>query len=147
MPGQVIRRSIRLEGMEATRLVQCNINGILRPLLLLARAGILVDLDIFLLPRLRLLLRWLLLLRLLIALISRMLATAGACLLLLYGRHLGRTVPIIRPIISSLVPVIRAMKLPRCPGTTIVSAARTVPDLPTQVRVAWDLPTHNCQLS
>jgi hypothetical protein len=42
------------------------------------------------------------------------------CLLLLYGRHLGRTVPIIRPIISSLVPVIRVMELLRCSGTTVV---------------------------
>jgi hypothetical protein len=60
------------------------------------------------------------LLRLLITLISRMLATASACLILLYGRHLGRPVPIIRFVISSLVPVIRAIKLPRCPGTTVV---------------------------
>jgi hypothetical protein len=68
-----------------------------------------------------LLLRWLLLLlRLLIALISRTLATAGACLLLFYGRHLGRAIPIIRPVISSLVPVIRAIELSRCPGTTVV---------------------------
>jgi hypothetical protein len=68
------------------------------------------------------LLRWLLLLlRLLIALISRTLATAGACLLLLYGRHLGQTVPIIWPIISPLVPVIRAIEPPRCAGTTVIA--------------------------
>jgi hypothetical protein len=60
------------------------------------------------------------LLRLLIALISRMLATAGACLLLLYGCHLGRAIPIIRPVISSFVPVIRAIELPGSPGTIVV---------------------------
>jgi hypothetical protein len=99
--------------MEATGLVQCYIYGVLQPLLLLARADILVDPDIFLLPRLHLLMRQLLLLlRLLIALISRTLATAGACLLLLYNRHLGQIVTIIRPIISPLVPVIRAVELP-----------------------------------
>jgi hypothetical protein len=56
-------------------------------LLLLASAatGILVDPDILFLEGLRLLL---LLLRLLIALISRTLATAGAPLFFLYGRYL-----------------------------------------------------------
>jgi hypothetical protein len=62
-----------------------------------------------------------LLLRLLVALISHMLATAGACLLLLYGRHLGQTIPIIRPVISPLIPVIRVIELPRFTGTTIVA--------------------------
>jgi hypothetical protein len=52
-------------------------------LLASADAGILVDLDILFLEGLRLLL-----LRLLIALISRTLATAGAPLFFLHGRHL-----------------------------------------------------------
>jgi hypothetical protein len=54
-------------------------------LLASAAAGILLDLDILFLEGLRLLL---LLLRSLIALISRTLATAGAPLLFLYCRHL-----------------------------------------------------------
>jgi hypothetical protein len=49
-----------------------------------AAAGILVDPDILLLEGMCLLL----LLRLLVALISRTLATAGAPLLFLHGRHL-----------------------------------------------------------
>jgi hypothetical protein len=81
-----------------------------------AAAGILVDPDILLLERLRLLL----LLRLLIALISWALATAGTPLLLFDGRYLCRSVPIIRPVISPLVPVIRAIELPRSPGVVIV---------------------------
>jgi hypothetical protein len=52
-----------------------------------ATADILVDPDILFLEGLRLLLR-LLLLRLLIALVSRTLATAGAPLLFLHGRYL-----------------------------------------------------------
>jgi hypothetical protein len=88
-------------------------------LLLLAgtSAGILVGPDILLLERLCLLL-WLLrlllllLLRLLIALISRTLATAGAPLLFLHSRYLRCSVPVIRPFISSLVPVVSAIILP-----------------------------------
>jgi hypothetical protein len=85
-------------------------------LLLLASAaiGILVDPDIIFLEGLSLLLRLLLLLlRLLIALISRTLATASAPLFFFYSRHLGRAVPVIRPVISPFVPVIRAIELPR----------------------------------
>jgi hypothetical protein len=112
----MIRRLTRLESVENTGLVHGQINCILWPLLLLARSSILVNPHILLLPWLHLLLRWLLLLlrllRLLIALISRTLATTGACLLLLHSRHLGQPVPIIWPIISSLVPVIRAIELP-----------------------------------
>jgi hypothetical protein len=115
----MIHRLTRLESVENTGLVHGQINCILRPLLLLASAGILVNPDILFLPRMRLLLWWLLLL-LLIALIPRTLATAGACLLLLYGRHLGRPVPIIRLVISSLILVIRVIELPRCPSTTVV---------------------------
>jgi hypothetical protein len=67
----MIRRLTRLESVENTRLVHGQTNCILWPLLLLASAGILVNPDILFLPRLRLLLWWLLLLlRLLIALIS-----------------------------------------------------------------------------
>jgi hypothetical protein len=85
-------------------------------------AGILVDPDILFLEGLRLLLRLLLLLllRLLIALISRMLATANAPLLLFHGCYLCRAIPIIRPLISPLIPVIWAIKLPRSPGVAIV---------------------------
>jgi hypothetical protein len=109
----MIRRLTWLESMEATGLVHSQIYCIFRPLLFLASADILVNPHILFLPRLRLLLRWLLLLlRLLIALISQMLATAGACLFLLYGRHLGQAIPIIRPVISSFVPVIRVIELP-----------------------------------
>jgi hypothetical protein len=73
-------------------------------------AGILVDPDILFLEGLCSLLRLLLLLlRLLIALISRTLATAGAPLLFLHGRYLCRAIPIIRPFISPLIPVIRAI--------------------------------------
>jgi hypothetical protein len=82
-------------------------------------AGILVDPDILFLEGLRLLLR-LLLLRLLIALVSRPLATAGALLLFLHGCYLCRSVPIIRPLISPLVLVIRAIELPRSPGIAII---------------------------
>jgi hypothetical protein len=89
----MIRRLSRLESMETTWLVHGQIYFVLRPLFFLAIAGILVNPHILFLPWLCLLLRWLLLLlrllRLLIALISRTLATAGTCLLLLYGRHLG----------------------------------------------------------
>jgi hypothetical protein len=117
----MIRRLTRLKSMEATWLVHSQIYYILWPRLFLASACILVNPHIHLLPQLRLLLWWLLLLlRLLIALISWTLATAGACLLLLYSLHLGRAVSIIQPVISSLVLVIRAIELPRCPGTTIV---------------------------
>jgi hypothetical protein len=88
-----------------------------------AAAGILVDPDILFLQGLRLLLRLLLLLlllRLLIALISRTLATAGAPLLFLHGLYLRRAIPIIRPFISPLIPVIRVIELPRSPGVVIV---------------------------
>jgi hypothetical protein len=78
-------------------------------LLASAGAGILVHPYILFLEGLRLLL---LLLRLLIVLISRTLATAGAPLLFFYGRHLGQTVPVVLPVISSLVPVIGAIELP-----------------------------------
>jgi hypothetical protein len=77
--------------------------------------GILVDPDILLLKGLRLLLR-LLLLRLLISLVSRTLAIAGASLFFLYCGHLCRSIPVIRPLISSLVSVISAIELPRSPG-------------------------------
>jgi hypothetical protein len=82
----MIRRLTRLKCVKHTRLVHRQTHYILRPLLLLASAaaGILVDPDILFLEGLRLLL----LLRLLIALISQMLATAGAPLFFLYGRHL-----------------------------------------------------------
>jgi hypothetical protein len=67
----MIHRLIRLEGVETTWLVHHNIDGILRPLLLLASAGILVDPHVLLLPWLLWLLRLLLLLLgLLILLIS-----------------------------------------------------------------------------
>jgi hypothetical protein len=82
-------------------------------------AGILVDPDILFLEGLRLLL-WLLLLRLLIALVSRPLATAGALLLFLHGCYLCCSIPIIRPFISPLVPVISAIELPWSPGIAIV---------------------------
>jgi hypothetical protein len=113
----MIRWLTRLESVEHTGLVHGQINCILRPLLLLASAGILVNLDILFLPRLHLLL---LLLRLLIALISRTLATARAYLLLLYGRHLGQAISIIRPVISSLILIIRAIELPGSPGIIVV---------------------------
>jgi hypothetical protein len=65
-------------------------------------AGILIDPHVLLLEGLCLLLRlFLLLLRLLIALISRTLATAGAPLLFLYGCYLCRSIPVIRPFLSS----------------------------------------------
>jgi hypothetical protein len=84
-------------------------------------AGILVDPDILFLEGLRLLLRLLLLLlRLLIALVSRPLATAGAPLLFLHSCYLCHSIPIIRPFISPLVPVIRAVELPRSPGVVVV---------------------------
>jgi hypothetical protein len=122
----MICRLTRLKCVEHTGLVHGQTNCILRPLLLLASAGagILVNLDILFLPRLRLLLRWLLLLlRLLITLISRTLATVGACLLFFYGHHLGRTVPVIQPIISLLVPVIGAIELPRSTDIVVVPLA------------------------
>jgi hypothetical protein len=81
-----------------------------------AAADILVDPDILLLEGLRLLL----LLRLLIALISRTLATTGALLLFLHSCYLCHSIPVIRPFISSLVPVIRAIVLPWSPGAVVV---------------------------
>jgi hypothetical protein len=99
-------------------------NCILWPLLFLSSAasGILVDPYILFLEGLRLLL-WLLLLllRLLIALISRTLATAGAPLFFLHSRYLCRSIPIIQPIISPLILVIRAILLPQSPGVVVVS--------------------------
>jgi hypothetical protein len=62
----------------------------------------------------------LLLLRLLIALISWTLATASAPLFFLHGRYLCRSIPIIRPIISPFILVIRAIGLPRSPGVVVV---------------------------
>jgi hypothetical protein len=62
----------------------------------------------------------LLLLRLLIALISRTLATTGAPLFFLHGRYLCRSIPIIRPIISPFIPIIRVIGLPRSPGVVVV---------------------------
>jgi hypothetical protein len=117
----MIRRLTRLECVKHTRFVHGQTHCILRPLLLLAggSAGILVDPDILLLEGLRLLLL-LLLLRLLIALIPRPLATAGAPLFFLHGGYLCRSIPVIRPIISSLVPVISAIELSRSPGIAIV---------------------------
>jgi hypothetical protein len=84
-------------------------------LLLLAgtAAGILVGPDILLLKGLHLLLQ---LLRLLIALISQTLASAGAPLFFFHCGHLCRSIPVIRPFISSLVPVISAIELPWSPG-------------------------------
>jgi hypothetical protein len=79
--------------------------------------GILVHPEILLLEGLRLLL---LLLRLLIVLISRTLATAGAPLLFFYGHHLGRTVSVVLPVISSLIPVIGAIELPGSTGIVVV---------------------------
>jgi hypothetical protein len=77
----MIRWLTRLKCVKHTRLVHGQTHRILRPLLLLtgAAAGILVDPDILFLEGLCLLL-WLLLLllRLLIALVSWPLATAGA---------------------------------------------------------------------
>jgi hypothetical protein len=87
-------------------------------LLLLAGAaavGIPVDLDILLLEGLHLLL-----LRLLIALISQTLATAGAPLFFLHSGYLCRSIPVIHPFISSLVPVIRAIILPWSPGVVVI---------------------------
>jgi hypothetical protein len=88
-----------------------------------ADTGILVNPDILFLEGLRLLLWLLLLLRLLIVLISRTLATAGAPLLFFYGSHLGQTVPVIRSVISSLVPVIGAIELPGSTGVVVVPLA------------------------
>jgi hypothetical protein len=122
----MIRRLTRLKCVEHIGLVHGQTHCILRPLLLLASAGIgiFVNPDILFLEGLRLLLRLLLLLlRLLIALISRTLATAGAPLFFFYGRHLGRTIPVIRPVISSLVPVIRAIELPGSTGVVVVPLA------------------------
>jgi hypothetical protein len=62
----------------------------------------------------------LLLLRLLIALISRTLATVSAPLFFLHGRYLCRSIPIIWPIISPFILVIRAIGLPRSPGVVVV---------------------------
>jgi hypothetical protein len=117
----MIRWFTRLECVKHTRLVHGQTHCILRPLLLLSggSAGILVDPDILLLEGLRLLLR-LLLLRLLIAFISRALATTGALLLFLHSCYLCRSIPKIRPLISPLVPVIWAIELPRSPGVAIV---------------------------
>jgi hypothetical protein len=86
-----------------------------------AAAGILVDPDILFLEGLCLLLRLLLLLllRLLIALVSRTLATAGAPLLFLHGCYLCRSIPVIWPVISPLIPVIGAIELPRSPGIVV----------------------------
>jgi hypothetical protein len=87
-----------------------------------AAASILVHPHILILEGLRLLLRLLLLLlRLLIILISRTLATAGAPLLFFYGHHLGRTVSVILPVISPLVPVIGAIELPGSTDIVVVS--------------------------
>jgi hypothetical protein len=88
-------------------------------LFLAAAAGILVDPHILLLEWLRLLLR-LLLLWLLIVLISQTLANAGAPLLFFYGCHLGQTVPIVSPVISSLVPIIGAIELPGSTGIVAI---------------------------
>jgi hypothetical protein len=87
-----------------------------------AAAGILIDPDILFLEGLLLLPRLLLLLllRLLITLVSWTLATAGAPLLFFHGRYLCRSIPIIWPIISPFVPVIRAIELPRSPGVVVV---------------------------
>jgi hypothetical protein len=82
-----------------------------------AAAGILVHPDILFLEGLRLLLRLLLLL---VVLISQTLATAGAPLLFFYGRHLGRTVSVVLPVISPLVPVIGAIELPGSTGIVVV---------------------------
>jgi hypothetical protein len=111
----MIRRFTRLKCVEHTRFVHGQTHRILRPLLLLAgtATGILVDPNILFLEGLGLLLR---LLRLLIALISRTLATASAPLFFLHYSHLCCSIPVIRPLISPLVPVIRAIELPWSPG-------------------------------
>jgi hypothetical protein len=116
----MICRLTRLKCVKHTRLVHGQTHCILRPLLLLAHAGagILVHPDIIFLEGLRLLL---LLLKLLIVLISRTLATTGAPLLFFYGRHLGGTVPVILPVISSLIPVIGAIELPGSTDIVVVS--------------------------
>jgi hypothetical protein len=120
----MICRLTWLECVKYTRLVHGQTHCILRPLLLLpgGSAGILVDPDILLLEGLRLLLRrlLLLLLRLLVALISWTLATTGAPLFFLHSRNLRHAIPIIWPLISSFIPVIRAIELPRSPGVAIV---------------------------
>jgi hypothetical protein len=86
-----------------------------------ATAGILVHPHILLLEGLRLLLQLLLLLQgLLIVLISRTLATADTPLLFFYGRHLGRTISVILPVISPLVLVIGVIELPRSTGVVVV---------------------------
>jgi hypothetical protein len=91
--------------------------------------GILICPDILFLEGLRLLLRLLLLLllRLLIALVSRLLATAGTLLLLLHSCYLCRSIPVIRPFISPLVPVIRTIELPWSPGVAIVPLGLPLP--------------------
>jgi hypothetical protein len=113
----MIRRFTRLKCVEHTRFVHGHRNCILWPLLFLvgATAGILVDPDILFLEGLRLLL-----LLLLVALISRTLATAGAPLFFLQGRYLCRSIPTIRPIISPFIPVIRAIGLARSPVVIVV---------------------------
>jgi hypothetical protein len=110
----MIRRFTRLKCVEHIRFVHGQTNCIFRPLLFLASAttGILVDPDILLLEGLCLLL---LLLRLLIALISWTLATAGTPLFFLHGRYLCRSIPVIWPIISPFIPVISAIGLPDPP--------------------------------
>jgi hypothetical protein len=113
----MVCRFTRLECVKHTRLVHGKTHCILRPLLLLpgCSAGILVDPNILFLEGLRLLLR-LLLLRLLIALISRTLAIAGTLLLFFHSRYLRRSIPEIWPFISSLIPVISAIVLPWSSG-------------------------------
>jgi hypothetical protein len=110
----MICRLTRLECVKHTWLVHGQTYCILWPWLLLAgtAAGILVNPDILFLEGLRLLL----LLRLLIVLISRTLASAGAPLFFFYYGHLCHSIPVIQPFISSLVPVIGAIELPWPPG-------------------------------
>jgi hypothetical protein len=115
----MIHRLTRLKCVKHIRFVHGQTKCIFRPLLLLAGAatGIPIHPDILLLERLRLLL---LLLRLLVVLVSWTLATAGAPLLFFYDRHLGRTVPVVLPVISPLVPVIGAIELPGSTGIVVV---------------------------
>jgi hypothetical protein len=57
---------------------------------------------------------------------SSHISDVGYCqcpLLFFYGCHLGRTVPVIRPVIPSLVLVIRAIELPGSTGIVVVPLA------------------------
>jgi hypothetical protein len=138
----MVCRLTRLEPVKHTRFVHGQTYRILRPLLLLTvgSAGILIDPDILFLegPSLLLRLLLLLLLRRLIALISRTLATAGAPLLFLHGCYLCCAIPIIRPLILPLIPVIRAIKVKSMKSFT--TNGDFYPRIPTQrFRICWHI--------